>query len=107
MLNIGPLELLLVLVVALVVVGPQRLPELGRTVGKAIRELRRAQDEFRDSIRLDLDDELPHVPPRPRPHGGVPRAADDPDAVSFDVPEIRSNGAFADAEPPDDDLEPE
>ena len=47
MLNIGPQEMLVILLVALVVVGPQRLPEMGRTIGKALRELRRAQDEVR------------------------------------------------------------
>lgn len=55
MLNIGPQELLLVLVIALVVVGPQRLPELGRSIGKALRELRKAQDELRRTVGQGLD----------------------------------------------------
>jgi Tat protein translocase TatB subunit len=57
MLNIGPLELMLIAVVALVVVGPRRLPEIGRQAGKLIRDLRRMQDEVKDTIRFDLDDE--------------------------------------------------
>jgi Tat protein translocase TatB subunit len=56
MLNIGPQELLLVLVVALLVVGPRRLPELGRSIGKGLRELRKAQDEVRKTIKVELDD---------------------------------------------------
>lgn len=56
MLNIGPQELLLILVVALLVVGPRRLPELGRSLGKGIRELRRAQDEVRRTIQVNLDE---------------------------------------------------
>lgn len=38
--NVGPAELALVLIIALVVFGPKRLPELGRSLGKAIREFR-------------------------------------------------------------------
>ena len=38
--NVGPLELAIVLIIALVVFGPKRLPELGRSLGKGIREFR-------------------------------------------------------------------
>ncbi len=38
--NIGPMEILVVLVIALIVFGPKRLPELGKSVGKGIREFR-------------------------------------------------------------------
>ena len=48
--NIGPMEVLVVLIIALVVFGPKRLPELGRSVGKGIRE-------FRGSVSGDHDDE--------------------------------------------------
>lgn len=57
MLNIHPQELLLILVIALLVVGPRRLPELGRSIGKGLRELRKAQDEVRKTIQVNLDDE--------------------------------------------------
>ena len=48
--NIGPMEVLVVLIIALVVFGPKRLPELGRSVGKGIRE-------FRGSVSGAPDDE--------------------------------------------------
>ncbi len=38
--NIGPLEIAIVLIIALIVFGPKRLPELGRSMGKGIREFR-------------------------------------------------------------------
>jgi sec-independent protein translocase protein TatA len=38
--NIGPLEIVVVLIIALIVFGPKRLPELGRSLGKGIREFR-------------------------------------------------------------------
>jgi Tat protein translocase TatB subunit len=65
MLNIGPQELILILIVALVVVGPQRLPELGRTIGKALREFRKIQDDVKDTIKFDMNDEPePYVRPK-------------------------------------------
>jgi Tat protein translocase TatB subunit len=68
MLNIGPQELILVLIIALVVVGPSRLPELGRTIGKALREFRKVQDEVKETFRLDLSDDAPAGSPPRRPH---------------------------------------
>jgi sec-independent protein translocase protein TatA len=38
--NIGPLEIVIVLIIALIVFGPKRLPELGRSMGKGLREFR-------------------------------------------------------------------
>jgi len=65
MLNIGPQELLLILIVALIVVGPQRLPELSRQIGKGLRELRKVQDEVKGTAKLDLDEPKPPAPRKP------------------------------------------
>jgi sec-independent protein translocase protein TatA len=49
--SIGPGELIIVLVIALIVLGPKRLPEVGRSVGKGMRE-------FKDSLSgINLDDD--------------------------------------------------
>ena len=48
--NVGPLELAIVLIIALVVFGPKRLPELGKSVGRGIRE-------FKGSLSGDHDDD--------------------------------------------------
>jgi Tat protein translocase TatB subunit len=53
MLNIGPQELILVLIVALLVVGPQRLPELSRQIGRGLREFRKLQDDVKGIVDLD------------------------------------------------------
>jgi sec-independent protein translocase protein TatA len=55
--NIGPTELIIILVLALIVFGPQRLPEIGRSIGRSLREFRRASDEIRGEIERDLDDD--------------------------------------------------
>jgi sec-independent protein translocase protein TatA len=65
--NIGPTELIVVLVIALIVFGPRRLPEVGRTVGKSLREFRKASQDLRDelNINLDEDENLPATSPAP------------------------------------------
>jgi len=92
MLNISAQELLIILVIALLVVGPQRLPALGRSIGRGLRELRKAQDEVKRTIQVNLDDEPPNGKARPRtpgrtassPPGDAPEATMPP--VTPDVP---------------------
>ena len=67
MLNIGTPELFVILVVALLVVGPQRLPELARTIGRGLREFRKMQDDVKDMVRIDLDDTSTPTPPLASP----------------------------------------
>ena len=51
--NVGPVELIIVLVIALLVVGPRRLPEMGNAVGKTIREFRRASSDIGEAASLE------------------------------------------------------
>ena len=46
--NVGPLELIVILAIALIVLGPKKLPEVGRSIGKGMRE-------FRDGLSGDRD----------------------------------------------------
>lgn len=57
MFNIGPAEMIVILLIALIVFGPKRLPEIGRTVGKSLREFRRASQDLRDEFESSLQDE--------------------------------------------------
>jgi sec-independent protein translocase protein TatA len=58
--NVGPMELVVVLVVALLVLGPKRLPEVGRSLGNGIREFKDSlsgeHDEDHDDVHLDVED---------------------------------------------------
>lgn len=54
--SIGPMELVIVLAIALIVLGPKKLPEVGRSIGRGMRE-------FKDGLSTstqDERDELPH-----------------------------------------------
>jgi sec-independent protein translocase protein TatA len=55
--NVGPLEILVVLVIALLVLGPQRLPEAARSVGKGVREFRDSLSEGHHSDPAEDEDE--------------------------------------------------
>jgi TatA/E family protein of Tat protein translocase len=79
MFGIGPMELVVIVVVALLIFGPQRLPEFARNLGKGLAEFRRASNELRQTLALDeLQNDLrktmnaPAQPAAPRP----PQAGD-------------------------------
>jgi TatA/E family protein of Tat protein translocase len=63
--QLGPAEILVILVVALLVFGPNRLPEVARQVGRGVREVRRFQQHIRSEIDDVLADDL-------SAHGGAP-----------------------------------
>jgi sec-independent protein translocase protein TatB len=82
MLNVGPLELLVVLAVALIVVGPERLPELARSVGRVLRQLRDVQNEVRTMVSSGVDDEIRDAAAEFRKvTGSITRATDVKSAV--------------------------
>ncbi len=65
MFDIGLQEMLVIGVIALVVFGPEKLPELGRRLGRAMREFRRASDEFRTTVETNLKLNELDSPPEP------------------------------------------
>jgi sec-independent protein translocase protein TatA len=90
--NIGPLELIIILAIALLVVGPKRLPEMGNAFGRTIREFRKASSDFTDATSV-TPEAKPSPPPQPNTLSGQ--------AVPNAMPKVEPDGA---AEPaPDDD----
>ena len=82
MFDIGLQEMIVIGVLALLVFGPEKLPELGRRLGRAMREFRRASDEFRTTVETNLKlnepDPLPEPavePPAPTPVETAPATA--------------------------------
>jgi len=53
MFGIGMPEMILILAIALIVIGPKKLPDLAKSLGRAMREFKRATSEFKESIEID------------------------------------------------------
>ncbi|HEX2127584.1 MAG TPA: Sec-independent protein translocase protein TatB [Solirubrobacterales bacterium] len=75
--QIGPLEILAVSVIALVVFGPQRLPEIARNIGKAINELRRMSSEVRNELSEGMSATEGDEPETPEPAKAAPADPDE------------------------------
>jgi sec-independent protein translocase protein TatB len=96
-LGIGAEELILVLIVALLVLGPERLPKVARDVGRVVGDLRRTSDEFREEflqadkfLERTVSSSPPPAPAEPAslPGGAAPEPAPataiDPNETAFD-----------------------
>src|SRR2546422_972757 len=123
MFDIGLQELVVIFVIALIVFGPKNLPQLGRALGRAMREFRRASDEFRSTIETNLQinetDPLPasplhSTPGEPAPAGGTGEGGAPPDSaldshvgsVDTDTPGRSRQSRRAQAENERDDIAP-
>jgi sec-independent protein translocase protein TatA len=77
--NLGVWEILMIMVVALLLFGAKRLPEVGSSIGKGIREFKRSISDTQDAI-IGPDDQRSNLPPRtldsnqqPSPTSGEPK----------------------------------
>jgi sec-independent protein translocase protein TatA len=66
MFGLQPWHLIVILVVALIIFGPQRLPEIGRAIGKSITEFREAASSTQDEIRKGMDEKPKAEPDSPK-----------------------------------------
>jgi sec-independent protein translocase protein TatB len=91
--QLSPIEILVVATIALIVFGPEKLPQIARSIGRGASELRRMAADVRDEFQagLDLDDEEPPKSSR-RPHPNEranpstsPTATDDANATGDDA----------------------
>lgn len=74
MFGVGMPELLVIMVVALLVLGPKRLPEIARSLGRGMAEFRRASNEFTRTLTASVDE--PPVPPPAKPQAEAKPASD-------------------------------
>jgi len=79
--GVGMPELLVILVVALIVLGPKRLPEIARSLGKGMAEFRKASSEFQRTLSASLEEPPPAAPPR--------RPAAEPEQVAEAVATVK------------------
>ena len=95
-LGMGPMELMLILVLALIVFGPGKLPEIAGQVGKTVRDFRRAtselSSEFNRTLSLEVEERKATAPAEPAPP--APVAATEP-APAVSVTTTSSEGAVA------------
>ena len=70
--GIGAPELIIILIIALIVVGPGRLPDVGSALGKSIREFRRAATDVKDATSLDPKTETAVAPVTPAAAPAIP-----------------------------------
>lgn len=74
MFGIGFSELLVIFIVALLVFGPKRLPEVARKLSKGVKDLREAADDARSTILSGMDDSTSKPKPSPPPTPPTPKA---------------------------------
>ena len=64
----GPLELVIILVIALLILGPGKLPDVGAALGKSIREFRKASSDVQEAVKVDTSPMAPaSAPATPAP----------------------------------------
>jgi sec-independent protein translocase protein TatA len=91
--SLGVPELIVIFVVALIVFGPKKLPELGKSLGKSIAEFKRASNELKNTLEeeIRLDDRRQQAPAAPAP---VPsQSALSPDAPPAVIPALPASPA--------------
>jgi Tat protein translocase TatB subunit len=89
--SIGTSELLLIGVIALIFLGPRKLPQIARTIGRTMADLRSATNEFKSTWEREVDLEK-WEEPEPRPDQSVPRttAIEAAPAPEITAPEVRT-----------------
>jgi sec-independent protein translocase protein TatA len=92
--NIGPGELILILIIALVVLGPSKLPDVAQSLGKSLREFRKAASDVTDAAKLDAP--APAATPAPTPAIPAPAAPVPPAPPAASIAPVAPEPSAAD-----------
>ncbi len=87
--SLGPMEILVILVVALIVLGPSKLPQAGRQVGKALAEIRRWSQEMKSEVTQVFDAEAAPTPQSTAPVITQPAPITQPPGVIQSQPVVQ------------------
>ena len=98
--NIGPGELILILIIALVVLGPGKLPDVASSLGKSVREFRKAATDLTDAGKLD-------APAPSTPAAQPPASASTPPAAAPDAAPPAAAAPAAPADPAEPASDPD
>ena len=92
----GPLELVIILVIALLILGPGKLPDVGAALGKSIKEFRKASSDVQEAVTLNVDTSPLPANPAPAP---APQAAPAAPAAAVAAAVAAAPAPVADAAP--------
>jgi TatA/E family protein of Tat protein translocase len=102
--SVGTPEILLILVIALLLFGPQKLPELGKSLGRAIREFKKASSELQETIEREVEEvnRTAREEPKPSPSSpaGLPAGALPPPSAPMPAPPPPAAEKSEEAPPP-------
>ncbi len=83
----GPLELVIILVIALLILGPGKLPDVGAALGKSIREFRKASTDVQEAVKIDTSPMPVTTPTAPAPDAAVAAPVAPPTASDLPSPQ--------------------
>jgi TatA/E family protein of Tat protein translocase len=90
--NLGFPEMIFLFLLALIIFGPKKMPEIGRQIGKALNEFKRASNEFKTQIehevnQMEMENEPKILPPAEPPRGTLAALPLQPEPVTVPVTE--------------------
>jgi len=106
MLDIGLSELLIILAVALIVLGPKKLPEVARSLGRGLAQFRRASEDLRRSILVEDDSLESDKSAEALPYSSAYRRSDPAADKTEEAPQTDHEPTGPDPNPPQSDLPP-